>query len=115
MKENITKQECSLETDVEFLRAELMDVMRLFGSDVPKVKQIFSADGYKFNNTIQIDGREYTFASALTVGELLPAIGTDDKGKAVAVNNRVVPRTSWGEHRLSDGDNVTIITAAYGG
>lgn len=64
---------------------------------------------------ITINGREYTFASALTVGELLPAIGTDDKGKAVAVNNRVVPRTSWGEHRLSDGDNVTIITAAYGG
>ena len=62
MKENITKQECSLETDAEFLRAELMDVMRLFGSDVPKVKQIFSADGYKFNNTIQIDGREYTFS-----------------------------------------------------
>lgn len=62
MKENITKQECSLETDAEFLRAELMDVMRLFGSDVPKVKQIFSADGYKFNNTIQIDGREYIFS-----------------------------------------------------
>ena len=62
-----------------------------------------------------LEAEQSVLGSVLIDPELLPAIGTDDKGKAVAVNNRVVPRTSWGEHRLSDGDNVTIITAAYGG
>ena len=62
MKENVTKQECSLATDAEFLRAEMMDVMRLFGSNVPNVRHTFSADGYKFNNTIRVGDREYQFS-----------------------------------------------------
>ena len=53
---------CSmLETNSEFLRAELMDVMRLFGADVPQVSHVFSAEGYKFKNVVAVNGREYAF------------------------------------------------------
>jgi len=34
---------------------------------------------------------------------------------AVALNNAIVSRDKWAETSLRDGDNVIIITAAYGG
>ena len=37
------------------------------------------------------------------------------KGIAVAVNNSVIPRTEWAEHRLKQNDNVLIIKATQGG
>lgn len=36
-------------------------------------------------------------------------------GVAVAVNAAVVPRSRWGETRLSAGDEVEILTAVQGG
>ena len=40
----------------------------------------------------------------------LPATGI-----AVAVNNRMVPRTEWNLHTLQDGDKILIIKAVCGG
>ena len=40
----------------------------------------------------------------------LPATGI-----AVAVNNRMVPRTEWNSHILQDGDKILIIKAVCGG
>lgn len=40
----------------------------------------------------------------------LPATGI-----AVAVNNRMVPRTEWNSHTLQDGDKILIIKAVCGG
>jgi sulfur carrier protein len=34
---------------------------------------------------------------------------------AVAVNGTVVPRSSWTEVALADGDTVEVLTAAQGG
>lgn len=40
----------------------------------------------------------------------LPATGI-----AVAVNNRMVPRTEWDSYILQDGDKILIIKAVCGG
>ncbi len=40
----------------------------------------------------------------------LPATGI-----AVAVNNRMVPRTEWNSHTLQNGDKILIIKAVCGG
>ena len=40
----------------------------------------------------------------------LPATGI-----AVAVNNRMIPRTEWDSFDLNDGDNILIIKAVCGG
>ena len=40
----------------------------------------------------------------------LPATGI-----AIAVNNRMVPRTEWDSYALSEGDNILIIKAVCGG
>lgn len=37
------------------------------------------------------------------------------KGIAVAVNNKVVPRAQWQSHILQDNDKVLVITATKGG
>lgn len=37
------------------------------------------------------------------------------KGVAVAINNRMVPRTEWQATALAENDNVVIIKAACGG
>ena len=50
-----------LETNAEMLRAEMMDVLRLFG-DVPPVAHTFSCEGDEFKNTVIVGGREYSFA-----------------------------------------------------
>ena len=40
----------------------------------------------------------------------LPATGI-----AMAINNRMIPRTQWGEVAISDNDSIVIIKAACGG
>ena len=37
------------------------------------------------------------------------------KGIAIAVNDRVIPKSSWESHQLLSSDQITIITAAQGG
>lgn len=37
------------------------------------------------------------------------------KGIAIAVNNRVIPKSSWESYKLQPSDQITVITAAQGG
>ena len=37
------------------------------------------------------------------------------QGVAIAVQNRMVPRSEWNEKVLQEGDNLVIIKAACGG
>ena len=58
---------------------------------------------------------EQTATEAANVQELATSLQLPERGVALAVNNRVVPHTSWAETPLSEGDSVTIIKAAFGG
>lgn len=40
---------------------------------------------------------------------------SEKKGIAVAVNNKVVPRSKWDSHILNSNDSITIIKATQGG
>jgi len=42
-------------------------------------------------------------------------MGLDRRGLAVAVNGEVVPRSTWAERPVGDGDQVEILTVAQGG
>jgi sulfur carrier protein len=37
------------------------------------------------------------------------------RGVAIAVNDEVVPRSRWSDHRLNENDRVEIIRATQGG
>jgi sulfur carrier protein len=50
-----------------------------------------------------------------TLDLLVDQLGYERRGLAVAVNGEVVPRSTWSRRRLSDGDQVEILTIAQGG
>ncbi len=52
---------------------------------------------------------------ATTLSQLTEELSLPAKGVAVAVNNRMIPRTEWQEFALTEGASVVIIKAACGG
>lgn len=50
-----------------------------------------------------------------TLAALLQSQGISEKGHAIAVNNRVVPRAQWAEYTIADGMKITVIKAVCGG
>lgn len=65
--------------------------------------------------TITVNQREIETAGPVTVAELLRQQEFPSQGVAVAVDNRLVPRTEWERRELSDGAKVTVIRAVCGG
>lgn len=52
---------------------------------------------------------------AQTLAALAEEMALPGKGVAVAVNNRMVPRTNWTSAAIKEGDNIVIIKAVCGG
>lgn len=50
-----------------------------------------------------------------TLDELLTSENIETKGIAVAANNKLVPKTEWGNFALKENDKLIIIKAACGG
>ena len=66
--------------------------------------------------TVEINHKEVDVPEdCLTLGDLLQAQGIDGKGRAIAVDNRVVPRVQWDTFPLADHMKITIIRAVCGG
>lgn len=64
-------------------------------------------------NTI-INNKE-TMTSAKTLKELALELNLPERGVAVAVSNKMVPRTEWEQTPIAEGANIVIIKAACGG
>ena len=62
-----------------------------------------------------VNGEPQRLDGAMTVAELVVRLGRGPRGIAVAVNDEVVPRSTWAEHRLCEGDRVEVLNAAQGG
>lgn len=62
--------------------------------------------------TINNEGKQ---TEAANIQMLATELALPERGVALAVNNRVIPRTAWEGTALNEGDNVTIIKAAFGG
>ena len=63
---------------------------------------------------IQVNNKE-TETGAQNIAALTKELALPERGVAVAVNNRMVPRDTWIECSLNEGDKVVIIKAACGG
>jgi sulfur carrier protein len=64
---------------------------------------------------ITVNEQPREIASGTTLADLLAELAVRPTGTAVAVGAAVIPRARYGEHTLSEGDTVEIITAAAGG
>lgn len=64
---------------------------------------------------IILNNKEMQLPMAISVEELLLQENIPATGTAVAINGKVVRRDHWATHILNEGDNIILITAAYGG
>lgn len=63
---------------------------------------------------VLINNKEVETA-AVTLLQLTEELSLPAQGIAVAVNNRMIPRTEWTDYVLSAGISIVIIKAACGG
>lgn len=63
---------------------------------------------------IRINNKE-TVVQAESLLDLAKELSLPERGVAVAVNNRMIPRTDWQQTALKDDDNIVIIKAVCGG
>ncbi len=65
--------------------------------------------------TITLNGKPHELERATSVAALLDMLSITPKQVAVALNGAVVPRDTWVDTRISDGDTVEIVRAVGGG
>jgi thiazole synthase len=64
---------------------------------------------------LMVNGESRTAAPGTTVAGLLASMGVDPARVAVERNQDVVPRRTWGEAPLADGDNIEVVAFVGGG
>src|SRR5262249_3473953 len=62
-----------------------------------------------------VNGEEWELADGATVGDIVARLGAPEKGSAVACRGEVVPRPSWQDTVVHDGDDIEVLTAVQGG
>src|SRR5687767_8115487 len=64
---------------------------------------------------VTVNGESRTTAPGTTVAALLSAMGIDPARVAIERNQDVVPRKTWGETALEEGDRLEIVAFVGGG
>jgi sulfur carrier protein len=64
---------------------------------------------------LTLNGERCQLADDATVGAIVDDLGLGRRGVAVAINEAVVPRSSWDATRLAPEDRVEILNAVQGG
>ena len=64
---------------------------------------------------VQVNNKEVEMTPASTLTQLAAQLGLPVQGIAIAVNNKMIPRTEWEKFSLQENDNLVIIKAACGG
>lgn len=66
--------------------------------------------------TVEINSKSVVLPDEeITINHLFELREIDPRGKAVAVDGRVVARNGWAAFKLAEGMKITIITAVCGG
>ena len=64
---------------------------------------------------LTVNGETRTAAPGTTVEGLLASMGVDPARVAVERNQDVVPRRTWGQAPLADGDRIEVVAFVGGG
>ena len=64
---------------------------------------------------IVLNGNEHTLPSEMTLAQLIESLGVDRRLVALAHNGEVVPRGTYEEVTVHDGDQVEIVRMVGGG
>ncbi len=69
----------------------------------------------KTEMNIKVNNKEMQIEQGSSLQQLAETMALPEKGVAVAVNNRMVPRAEWPGKTLSENDQIVVIKAACGG
>jgi sulfur carrier protein len=64
---------------------------------------------------IRVNGKPTEVAEGISMAALIDQLALAGRRLAVEVNEELVPRSRFAEHRLAEGDRVEIIHAVGGG
>lgn len=64
---------------------------------------------------VMVNGEARLVPDGALVQVVLDSLGAPSVGTAVAVNGEVVPRRDWPRRRLTENDQVEVLTAVQGG
>jgi len=64
---------------------------------------------------VQVNNKETELLSQSSIQQLALSMELPAAGVAIAVNNKMVPRTEWDRFILQENDQIVIIKAACGG
>lgn len=64
---------------------------------------------------VYINQNESEVPEGITVKELLDRQQIAAEGTAIAIDNKLVPKSEWSDRTLADGDKITLIRATFGG
>jgi sulfur carrier protein len=64
---------------------------------------------------VVLNGAPREFPAPLTVTQLLDELALAGRRLAVERNGEIVPRSSFGDARLADGDRIEVVVAVGGG
>ena len=64
---------------------------------------------------VRVNGDERSLADGSTVAALAAEMECGERGVAIAVNREVIPRSTWAERVLHEGDEVEVLNAVQGG
>ena len=64
---------------------------------------------------IVVNGEPFDVDEHVRLGELVDGRVASRKGVAVAVDGEVVPRPTWDDIELTEGDRIEIVGAVQGG
>lgn len=64
---------------------------------------------------VYINQNETEVPEGITVKEMLDRQQITAEGTAIAIDNKLVPKSEWSNRTLADGDKITLIRATFGG
>jgi sulfur carrier protein len=64
---------------------------------------------------VTVNGARREFPASLTFSQLLDELDLAGKRLAVERNGEIVPRSSFGQSRLAEGDRIEVVIAVGGG
>ena len=64
---------------------------------------------------VQVNNKEVEMTPASTLTQLAAQLELPAQGIAIAVNNKMIPRSEWEKFALQENDNLVVIKAACGG
>lgn len=64
---------------------------------------------------LTVNSKDTEAKDGCTLAELATRLALPEKGVAIAVNNKMIPRTEWAERVLQPNDSLVVIKAACGG